>query len=221
MTWLRLLIAFGLCSCADSAADHRDEQPTSAGRAAGAGGAGRTAGAGAAGRAAGAGGQQSAPQDGSVGRSVDGAVDASVAGSAPDAHVARDAGCLENCSEPIELAPELLMTWVFPWTGGNISLFQIALCEDGAAVFVYARNPQATDVTRIEGTYVALDARHAVVTFQGSLPELTPSDLIFELEYDDARQRVIRSGDDDGYSTEGYRVSEVQLLTMPATCAEP
>lgn len=140
-------------------------------------------------------------------------------GSQSDASSARADSCTEPCAQPAMLAPELLDTWTFPWTGGNLSFFQIALCPGGAAEFLFAESPGAVDVTRILGSYVARDAHHVLATFAGSAPRPGLQDLTFDLRYDAARKSLVRATWDDGYNHEGFPLGAAGVPSpMSAMC---
>jgi hypothetical protein len=128
--------------------------------------------------------------------------------------------CEADCSPAEILRPELLDIWYFGWQGGNPSFFQIGLCGDGVATYVFADSPNDPNALRLTGRYDANGPDRLVAHFMGAQPH-SREPLRFELVYDAAHDRLHRTPNADGYSDYGARLSHFTWAQPAATCPTP
>jgi hypothetical protein len=96
--------------------------------------------------------------------------------------------------------------WYYSWNGDNLSAFQIALCGNGRARYLFAWEPSDPNPVRSEGSYAATSPTTLTVAFD---PPVHPSAQ--QLEYDTARDRLVRVGAADGYDTEGIHLQRAGM----------
>ena len=168
-------------------------------------------------RAGAGGGRASTPTSGSGG--------AGVSVAPLDAAVVQDAGsdagsnCDMDCPTPVGLKPELLAIWHFGWEGGNLSYFQIALCKDGVAAYLFAEGPNDPDAIRLYTEYVVHDPLRLTANFPKPAVPSRVLALDFELEYDLTLDRMHRLGEDyDGYESYGPRFMGLGWPEPAASC---
>jgi hypothetical protein len=182
----------------------------------------------------GTGGDRGAASGSSGGMSASGTSDSGAGGSASSASDSGAGGASSSASDSgvdggaspgtggssvtaVELAPELLEIWYFGWNGSNFSFFQIGLCADGVATYLFANSPNDPNPKRYQGHYVAHDVDRLTADFRTAAPPDT-ADLVFELEYDAGLDRLRRAVADDGYDSHGVRFSEFAWSEPAATC---
>jgi hypothetical protein len=128
--------------------------------------------------------------------------------------------CEADCSPADALQPQLLDVWHFDWQGGNPSFFQIGLCGDGVATYVFADAPNDPNALRVTGRYVADGPDRLIADFMGVQPQSGDA-LHFDLVYDAPHDRMHRTPNDDGYSDYGARLYHFPWAQPAATCPTP
>ncbi len=106
----------------------------------------------------------------------------------------------------VALDPAVLGVWYYGWSGDNLSAFQLALCSNRRARFLFAQEPSDPDPVRAEGSYAATSPTALTVAFD---PPQHP--LVAELEYDAARDRLVRVGANDGYDPYGINLQRAGI----------